>query len=198
MTSVYTQLVLDGATFPEFAMACARQFSALVEMRGDPLGAEVPQKFAVADYYAEAVGDALAALAELRGLSPEEAELKAVREYDAEVVSRKAGQATEAANRVRYEAMLRQASAWALPTSEHAGLKSLMVCQLREALEWGCSGGYVEPARLSGAEWLTEKLAWAWKSVARAKAALAEEAELVRSRNEWVASLRASLAGAGS
>ena len=60
MPTGYTAPIYEGEenfTFKKFAMRCARNFGALIEMRGEPLDAEIDfdKCFQPSDYYKKAL-----------------------------------------------------------------------------------------------------------------------------------------------
>lgn len=42
MPTGYTHKIKDGMTFKEYALRCARNFGALMDMRDDPMDAPIP------------------------------------------------------------------------------------------------------------------------------------------------------------
>ena len=58
MPTGYTDLINNGCTFNEFVMGCARAFGATIDMRDEPLGAEIPEKFELSDYHSAKIDEA--------------------------------------------------------------------------------------------------------------------------------------------
>lgn len=197
MPTGYTADVADGKVtdFAKFAMQCARAFGALVSMRDEPSDAAIPETFEPCDYHVNALRDARAELARLKGMTIDEQEAacrKASQEaqdfwdrYEAEKV----------AKRKRYEAMLARVEAWEPPTSEHVPMKEFMSKQLRESIDFDCGPAYcARPEPKKRSEWYVKEIEEAASNVARHEAEHAKEVERARGRTEWVRALRSSLA----
>lgn len=197
MPTGYTAAVSDGkvTTLRQFAMDCARAMGACIMLRDEPGGGDrIPEKFEPSDYHAKALAAAHAELDRLRAMSDDEAS----QEASAEHVKKDADEARYAANRSetrdRYERMAALVRAWEPPTKDHVGLKSFMLRQLLESVEFDCAE-YPRPqvVRLSGRQWRELKIERAEKDIAYH--AKEHEAEVRRAteRTEWVRALRASL-----
>lgn len=196
MPTGYTANVANGTltTFPEFAMQCARAFGALIMMRDDPIDSPIPDEFTVAEYYEKNLNEAKAALAELQALNERDVLIRCAKEYAEAMASWEKSRADNAAKRQRYESMLAKVRQWIPPTSEHEGLKEFMIQQLTESLEWDCGGeGLPKPTITTPSVWRAEQLLQYEQDVERLARGLAEEAERVRKRNQWVRDLRESL-----
>lgn len=197
MPTGYTYPVQQGeiTELKDFALNCARAFGALVMMRDEPAGAEIPERFEPAtSYHDTAIAGANAEIMVLMNLS-----LSALRKMaEEEVAETRARNQTyleeHATARQRYESMLTKVKAWVPPTSEHAHLKTFMIEQLSESIRFE-SKPYVAP--IPDTEniyaWQNRKITALRKT--RDYHAEEREKEIVRtnSRNEWLADLRSSL-----
>ena len=196
MPTGYTaKLVDEGQEFPDFVMTCARAFGALIELRDEPLDAEIPESFEPSSYNDRRIEEAQQALAEATTLSDADIELladadhrRAVARYT-EVVAR----AVTVGARVR--AMIAQVEAWTPPTDEHQGLRDFMLQQLNETLKFDASTSYLnEPVKLSVEEYRAAAIARANRDITYHREQAAAEAERAAARTEWVKVLRESLA----
>lgn len=197
MPTGYTAAVQDGTItdFPAFAMQCARAFGALITMRDDPFDAPVPERFEPStSYHDERLAAASAALAELRALTPEQAEDRAYQAWKAATARHMDRERERAAQRERYEAMLAKVLAWEAPSPDHTELRTFMADQLRQSIEFDCGHASPAPERLLGPAWLAAEIASAKRDLAYHTKARAEEVDRAAGRTQWVAALRASLA----
>lgn len=195
MPTGYTADLNNGkqVTFEEFAMKCARAFGALVEMRDDPLDAPIPDEFRPKDYHLDAIKTAKKKLAEIKKWSNARAEKEAKKAFSGEVRSiSKYGKKNEQAGRA-YIAMLKQAGKWVPPTKDHEGLKSFMIEQLAESLQFDCLHTPTMPHRLSGKQFRTQRIKSLLRDIAYHTKEHAKEVRRAHERSEWVRNLRKSL-----
>ena len=194
MPTGYTAAVVDGkiTEFPEFAMSCARVFSALVIMHDDPMDAPIPDEFVPSAYSAERLDEAKSRLARLLAMDADQTAAAAEADYFKQVADRAEYERRETEQEDRLLAMEAKVLAWTPPTPEHIEMKSFMLDQIRVSKR----GDYrrAEPVRLSGYDWITDQIARARKDIDYHTTENAKEIERTRSRSEWVKSLRASLA----
>lgn len=196
MPTGYTADLYDGKdqSFPEFALACARAFGALILMRDDPKDAPIPDEFAPDDYHVKKIAEARAEFDRLVSMTNVEADAEAVRLADEWDAARAAEEATRLARKARYEAMRDEAEAWDPPTSEHQGLKEFMVKQLTESIDFDCfTYEFPSPPR-DGSTWRHEAVAKAKRDIEYHTAEHAKEVERAAGRSAWVQALRHSLA----
>jgi hypothetical protein len=197
MPTGYTAAVQDGkvTTLKAFALQCARAFGALVTMRDDDFDAPIPEELKVSDYYVKSVQSDEIKLGELLAMGDAEAGAKAAEAYEARLNYSREYVAEKVARRKRYESMLGKVEVWTPPSPDHAGMKTFMLSQLRESIEFDCGGDYtptVEPL-LSGADWRKQQIARVTESLERSRKSLAGEEARVRSHNKWLRQLRESL-----
>lgn len=197
MPTGYTADLNEGkqVTFQEFTMKCARAFGALVEMRDEPFDATIPDEFRPSNYHLDAIETAKKRLAEVKKWSNARAEREAKKAFDDEVrSSKKYGEKNEKTGRA-YISMLKQAGKWVPPTKDHEGLKSFMIEQLAESVEFDCLHTPTMPQRLSGKQYRTQLLKSEHRDVAYHTKEHAKEVQRARERSEWVRTLRHSLNG---
>ena len=135
MPTGYTADIQDGTTtdLRDFALACARNFGAVIHMRDEPRDAPIPLRVPPArtNYYDEQIAHARAALAELPALSDEECAARAADEHADALRSRADRHARRTRDRRRYDAMLVQVEMWRVP-DDLRPLRAFMIEQLRQ------------------------------------------------------------------
>jgi hypothetical protein len=194
MTGYTYNLVDKKQTFPQFALECARAFGALIDMKEEPLGAEIPEQFEPSDYHATHLAEAQAELARLEAMSPTEAHAfgwalkdETVQECAKDVRERMADDALMLG-------VLEQAKAWEPPTSEHEGLKRFMIEQITGSLHGDYYAIGLEAAKAKPpADYYAEALERARWDVQYHEEAIEKERARVGERNDWLRQLRASL-----
>ena len=195
MPTGYTADVQDGkvTTLKDYALSCARAFGALIHMRDEPADAPIVED-KESDYYANSLRSARQELVELKAMTKADI-AKAFAEHKAEQEQkRREYVARVAEQKERYETMLAKVNAWEPPTADHVGLKEFMASQLTQSIDFDCKV-YEDLYAVEGTaeEWYARRLESVEKGIAYATKRKAEEAERVRSRNKWIADLKASL-----
>lgn len=192
MPTGYTQLIQEGADFKTYALACARAFGALIEMRDDPMDAKIPEEFKPSPYHAEKLVEAERELSNFLNM-PDNLKLEMEqKEFDDEMKVYNKSVFLRSEIRKKYEDVLRQCKEYVAPSENHEEFKKFMIEQIEKSIDWDCSEPQA-PIRLSFDAWVskTEKsLKW---SVDYHSKEYKAEIERVRQRNEWVSQLRKSL-----
>lgn len=196
MPTGYTEEVSSGAvtTLEQFALRCARSFSALIQMRDDPLNAPIPNAFIANTTYGEqAIEQALAVIAKLDTMSAADA-LEAARAAYLEELGRWVkAQAERAMVRMRYESMLEKVHAWT-PAAGYESLKEMMIDQLQESLRFDCPLGWDrQPALQDGEVWRSSERAKAQRAVEFHTEQRDHAIERAAERTIWIQKLRDSL-----
>lgn len=193
MPTGYTAAIADGITFKQYAFSCARAFGALVMMRDEPSDAPIPERFEPSKYHSEALAVASDRLAQLRLMSPADADSAAQAEYAEALCSHNERRAEKLELRSKYEAMLAQVVAWQAPTPGHVEYKAFMEKQILESLEWDCREYSDEPVLQGGTVWLTDAIEHVEKNIAYHTMEDAKERERTEGRNTWIKALRDAL-----
>ena len=200
MPTGYTSGVAEGkvTTFEEFALLCARGMGALIMMRDDPLGAEIPE-FQPSPFYAEAAAEQRERLAKLEAASDDDIRAAIAEETTKVLQHRTETKQRSDETRKRYENMLGKVFLWNPPTPDHEGLRNFMEQQLRDSIKWDCHEGadierwHALPTQ-DVAEYRERKVARCRELIANYDKEYAEEVERTNQRNAWVRQLRESLA----
>ncbi len=193
MPTGYTACIEKGIEFNDFALQCARGMGALIMMRDEPMGAEIPE-FKPTDYYAKRVEEAKADFKRFVEMSEADAQEAANAEAEAQIAAdvKRADEAVELEN--KYREMLKKVRAWNPPTPDHVGLKDFMASQIEESIRFDCGSSYKSfHGYKTGTVWKSEKVAEAIKTIGRAEQDNLKEIERTDSRNAWVKALRESL-----
>lgn len=185
----------DNVTLEQFAMRCARNFGALIDMRDEPMDAPIPEEFEVDEYYRKNYERAKAEYDNFISNPPTDDELeKKYNEYVAEE-KEKARKENEKRRiiRERYEDMLAKVIAWQPPTEEHFKLKEFMERQLIDSLEWDCEE--YKPHLITKERFMSnsKESEFLKECMGNSKKSLERAIEAVNSRNKWLKDLRESL-----
>lgn len=195
MPTGYTANIKDGITFEQYAMQCARAFGALIMMRDEETGAEIPKKFEPDEYHSKAILAAREKLAALNAMSADEAAQCASEAWEKGEASRIERLAENKQTMRSYKDMLSKAQAWKPPSEAHEGLHKFMCEQLEKSIEFDDSEQfYSSPApRITGQQWLAEAIAKAQHDIKYHTKGNIEEIARTDERNLWLSKLRESL-----
>jgi hypothetical protein len=194
MPTGYTGKLYEGEqSFNEFVWSCARAFGAMIHMREDGLNAKIVEPVLDVSYYEQSRQRAEKKLAEVDTFS--DAEVRDVLQLEYENAKTEAAKSNtrSAAKRARYEAMVKQVSAWTPPSPEHAGLRTFMLDQLRESIKFDCDGSAYTPKLRTAQEWRDETRARAQRDLEYANKEEARERKQHAERVAWMRALQASV-----
>lgn len=198
MPSVYTAILGDteDMKLKDFAMLCARNFGACIEMCDTPLSEPIPEKFEPSPFYKDRLEKSKQEYADFMALS--ESEKYAFLELTFNEMIEKSKKDYEEASqrkdvlRRRYNAMLLKIVNWTPPTPEHENLREFMIEQLHDSIEWDCKE--YQPSLPKKEEWcdivrytdsLKEEIEYYQESYDKESARYA-------SMNKWLDDLRKS------
>lgn len=193
MPTGYTSAILEGATFEEYALQCARNFGALVMMRDEPIDKAIPDKFEPSSYAKQQLEKAKKEFARLNDLTKIEWQKELDASYKSICETYGRYNKENAEKRAKYEAMLQKAKAYKAPTPEHENYGNFLVSQIEDSIKFDCSHIYEIPVKLTLDEFVSDKLAQVQKDIAYFNKSNAEELERTDKRNQWIADLRKSL-----
>ena len=199
MPTGYTYKIKDGISFQEYALICARAFGALIDMRDEPLGAEIPQNFVPSDYHLKESKSIKKELETFNSLTDDEILQNIDTEYNEESKSLKKSIRENQDLKQKYEKLLAQATAYVPPTPDHVNFKNFMVNQLKESMKFDCSRDYFENKlkRLSKPtieEWKQNKLESITSNIEYHTKQYEKDVENCKRKNEWIDKLRKSIA----
>ena len=199
MPTGYTHAVQNGTvtTLEAFALQCARAFGATILMRDEPSDAPIPARFEPNSFYARNTAQAQARLDKLGAMSPMEAQRHCQQEYSSAMARWRDRSIQDAIHRVRYKAMLTAVHNWSAPTVDHFRFKAFMVEQLQSSLDHDCGGQHNSmPCIQRWPDWLKDEIQKETSYLVQSGELEQGEHQRTNSRNDWLASLRASLATA--
>ena len=196
MSTGYTYNIKDGISFDTFVMNCARAFGACITLRDEKCGGEViPERFTVDNHYKNRMTEILKEIHKLTGLTDEELEQLASKEFiDSE--TNRINSLNEISNQKKsYEDMLNKVIKWNPPTKEHEGLKSFMIEQINDSIEFDCQTTYYDKptTRLTGKQWKSKEVERLQTDYAFYMSEHQKEVERVEKKNQWIQQLRDSL-----
>ncbi len=203
MPTGYTAKVVTGEVtdFNTFAKQCARAFGAMINMRDEPFDKPYkPESYNT--YYPKQLEEAKVKLANYIEMSDDEIiknktndVLKNIKQYKAQIEKIKE-------TRIRLDDMLEKVLLYTPPTPEHDGIKSFMIQQLQDTIEWDGDVSYYEKSleqyendllaidpitiRAKNIEYLNEDI----KSY---EERIIEDKQRVDERNKWVVDFYDSL-----
>jgi hypothetical protein len=187
MPTGYTDSIKIDTPFPEFALRCARAFSALIMMRDDSLEAPIPDEFQPdTSYYDNGIAKAQTRLAVLADMTDEQVAADLAR-FNAEQ------------QKHRDESMLGLVNEWTPPTPDHVGMKEFMQKQIRESIDFDChdDDGFLDRCYpiFAGTvgEWREKQLAAARQDLEYNREHRQGEIDRAQQRTAWVKALRDSL-----
>lgn len=199
MPTAYTAILgeREDMKLKDFALLCARNFGVLISMRDEPLSASIPKELEVDSHYKEEYDKAVKeyndfmALPDTGKIAYLERTYNAMLEREREC-EKKRNKEVDVLRR-RYGKMLHKVEAWTAPTPEHENLRTFMIQQIQNSIEFDCSEYHVS---------IPDKITWC--DIDRHKAALAKEVAFYKERyesqvkavaekNKWLGDLRESL-----
>lgn len=194
MPTGYTDDISKGIAFDQFVWSCARAFGALVMMRDDPHGAQIPERFEPSDHYRAELAEARAESERVAGMTDAQADDAAAAEYAKSEEHHLTRISEMRALRAKYLAMRAKAEEWTPPSADHEGLKRFMIEQIDSSISADCCERYIDaPKLMTGSAWRAAKLADLDQDIKYHHDENAKEVARAESRNAWLAALRASV-----
>ncbi len=192
MPTGYTAPIMDGITFEQFILSCARAFGALVTMRDEPNDAPIPDEFQASDYHVKALEKANVELIEFQALTTKDYEVKAKEEFDQAITRYNERKVAMEIQRNQYQSMLSKVKLWVPPSSEHEGLKKFMIEQIESSIKFDCYKPDI-PTLSTPEEWANNKLQSISWSIDYHTKENSKEIKRNASRNKWISELKSSL-----
>lgn len=182
MPTGYTNKIVDGQSFNDFLMGCARNFGAL--------------EFKPSEYHSKRLEETNQKLQELQKMTLEQKQLESQKEYEVKVQSREKSlsENTDLVN--KYNAMLKKAMNWTPPSPDHEGLKTFMIEQITRGRDFDDMTRYYKNnpiEKLSLDNWCATQLGNCLRDIEYHTKDLKEEFEKCAVRTLWVKQLRNSI-----
>lgn len=196
MPTGYTATICEKTqSFEDFALDCSRAFGALIEIRDEPNGAPIPERFEPSDYAKNKQAEAEARFEQFKKHTPkEQATLGAKLKQDS-LESLNDWADRDAMANARIFGMRAKVEAWTPPTADHQQLKTFMLEQLDISLnDLNYINQQIASEELRAPmEFYKAAYDSAKKDCGYYAQQHAEEVQRTEGRNEWLAQLRASL-----
>jgi lysyl-tRNA synthetase class I len=200
MPTVYTAPIYyaENMTASDFIFQCSKEFDPA--MYGKPLDAETPDEIQPSSYYLHQLEQLRNELDEVRKMTIEQAQQKALEEYNRRIneYKRKIQEAKEL--KQRYERILEGVQRWEPPTEKHIKLKEFCLNQLNISIKDDCDNiiryyeNLIQDTKLkSGEEWLHKELEELLRTIDRYEQRHEKEVKRVSERNLWIKQLKESL-----
>jgi hypothetical protein len=203
MPTGYTAIIeeKEDLTFEEFALRCARNFGALIQMRDDSLDAEVPDQFPLDDYHGRSLEDEAKKLLDIKGMTHKDIERRVEtkawydkKQYDEALVKFEKYNAA-------YSRMLAKVEAWTPPSAAHHSMKRFMIEQIKVSLPNHPSEYYGVPFEdpkqalvgLDHEAWRRKELEQVLESMEYHQKNRKEDVERNNECNVWLKKLKASI-----
>lgn len=189
MPTGYTADVMYGKVteLEEYALACARAFGALIDMRDEPKGAEI-KELEPSDYHSTAAKSLVVKLSSYWDKSEEEIHAEYEEYYRGAVAAAEESNANNRKALENYQAMLDKVRAWTPPTDDHHGLKRFMIEQLESSISYD-SFEYDSPTRMDPIKWHQERIDNCNELIDYHTKNYREEVVRVKERNQWIRDL---------
>ncbi len=193
MPTGYTAGILEGETFEQYALQCAKAFGALVMMRDEPSDAPIPDQFEPSPYYKEQLEKAKKEFARLNDLTKKGWEKEWNEQYELTIKSNESYRRKNNEDRAKYEAMLVKAKSYKAPTPDHQNYANFLVSQIEESIKFDCGYKYPDPIKLPLDIFISESLKKAQDNIIYYNKSYCEELDRIESRNNWIKELKKSL-----
>lgn len=194
MPTGYTAQILDGATFQQYALSCARAFGALITMREDPSDAPIPDEFKPSTYHTNELRKARAEVERLRAMTPQQMKAAAERSNRMAMKAHQERVRRSNADRAKYTAVLEQAKAYKAPTKDHEAYRKFMIEQIEGSIKFDCMDkDEAAPERVTPEEWFRSAMDYAQRNVTYYTKEKAQEEIRCAERTEWIRELKKSL-----
>ena len=193
MPTGYTEAIISekGISFKDFVMDCARAFGACIATKDDPKDKKIPI-FEPSDYFSKELVKAEKELIEFKKLSKSDWEQKAKDEFSSAIKRYEEEIKENESQKSKYNKMLKKVREWQQPTFDHKELKSFMIKQINESIDFDCYEPKC-PIISNAEEWANKKLKSILWDVSYYTKSNREEIERVVERNKWVKQLKESL-----
>lgn len=194
MVTGYTSEIQDGETFEAFAMKCARNFGACIDMRDEQLSAEINLVVEPSQYHKKAIVTAEVLLKDAKRMTLEEAGRRAQHDVDK-------ANADHETSRMRcielnniYTKMLGNIHDWEPPTEEHEGLKKFMREQVVITME-DCKVYPIDVELQSATEWRRDNMDRCAETLGHHLTEWEKEKYSCEDKTKWITDLHESLFG---
>jgi len=198
MPTGYTSKIYDGeqVTGKEFIMTCARAFGALIEMRDEPMGAQIPEELKVDTHHEKQLERSKQELNNYKNMPIEEIQELVDETYKKKIEENKKYYNEKLELKNRYERVLAEVEQWKLPSPEHQNLKDYAIRQLEESILFDC--GHIEDyakevKKETAEEYIQRQIDSCLWNIEYHQKEWDKEVKRTNERNLWIKQLRDSL-----
>lgn len=196
MPTGYTFNIVEGISFKEYVLQCARAFGACITMKDEPFDEPIPEKFEESDYYKNKIEDLKKELSKLLKMSNKQLQKEIDRKYEEQIKNNKEQIKKHLELKEKYEKMLEKVRKWNPPTKDHTGLKRFMEEQILQSIEFDCDVSYYKGKsiiKLNVDQYRYENKKELEKDIDYYMKRWKDETKRVQERNNWIRQLRDSL-----
>lgn len=195
MPSAYTSEIGKGISFKEFIFTCARAFGALIDLRDEPLGSNLPDKIEPSSYHHNKLKELKLELIKYNKMTLKEAKILFDKEKEQKEVQLKNYIKEQKLLKKKYESMLKEVHKWIPPTSEHKGLKKFMIEQITGSIDFDCKiySNIYKMESKNPKEWLHNKIQNILEDQVYHENNHKEEVERTNGRIKWIQALKKSV-----
>jgi hypothetical protein len=193
MATGYTEFILEGATFEQFAERCIRAFASCADMRDQSLSVPAPTEFKPSTYYLDNIKRYETELKELENVTLEMAQEKIDEMYTSQIRSNKISTDEAIKKNNMLLAVLEQAKAWVPPTELHTRYKEFMIEQVTGSLFGDYHLNPSPVVKQDPEEWLKNRREYLQEDIERSKEKYAKEVKRCEENTLWVKQIRDSL-----
>lgn len=143
MPTGYTAEIEKDQSFEDFVLGCARAFGATIHQRDDPSSSKPRLRTEDEDsYYIKALKEAKEEVALLEAMSTEERVTHGAKLRQEALDRQQQFFNKKVVLRQKYMDMLAKVEAWYPPTPNHQELKSFMINQITQSIDFDCNTKY--------------------------------------------------------
>lgn len=192
MPTGYTQKILDGCTFEEFVMECAKRIGYLYKYGRS--GEDIPEKIELNTYHKEQIEKYKEKIEKLNSMTIEDAKEKLKEKRKKLEKDRQATINRNEEIKEKYNDMLEKVRNWNPPTKEHEPIKEFMIEQIDKSKDWDehsipkINEIYYKPKK-----WLEKQKESCIDTLNHHQKSWREELEYNKKQNRWLKKLRESL-----
>lgn len=195
MPNGYTAKILEGCTFEEYVLACARGVSANIMLRDEGLDCPIPVYEPDISYYQGEIEKKTEEISKIKKMDRTEVEKMIVRDYQIEIDYHDKWRAESEGDLLKYQKVMAQVIAWDPPSPDHEEFKERIVKHISESIEFDCRWHIAtpEPVPEDPVGWIDRHVAKLEDDISYWKKNMQEEIERTERRNEWNRLLMESL-----
>jgi hypothetical protein len=194
MSTSYTSIIENGATFQQYALRCARAFGILLHMKDESIDAEIPDeiKLSTVAYHENELKENIEEKNKLLSIT-ESDKIDNVLKHNNDMLCKYRKQKKRISDLMKkYNDMLNQCKKYEPPTKDHIEFKNFMISQIVESIEFDCYPT-TKPKEFTSEEYYNLQLKEVNWNIEYHTRKLIEEKKRMVDGNIWIQSLKKSL-----